>query len=130
SHSFPFEEISMIAGARVEELLEYVNKELQKIKRAGKLPGGIVVTGGTSNLPGLDEFARDHLELPARIGKLRDIGGLVDTVEDRSFTTVVGLMLLDMLLLPQLPPVHGARTVKGAQNARAILDGMFRRFKR
>ena len=128
THHFDFEEIAMIAGARVEELLEYVNKELQKIKRAGKLPGGVVITGGTSNLPGIDEFARDKLELPARIGKLHNIGGLVDTVEDRGFTTVVGLMLLDMLLLPQLPPVHG-RGGKSGQQARAILDGMFRRFK-
>lgn len=126
SHNFDLEEINMIVGARIEELLEYVNKELQKIKRAGKLPGGIVLTGGSSNLPGLDEFARDKLELPARIGKLHNIGGLADTVEDKAFTTVVGLMLLDMLLLPSLPPVHG----KGSQHARAILDGMFRRFKR
>lgn len=129
TYHYDFGDIAMIAGARVEELLEYVNKELQKIKRAGKLPGGVVITGGTSKLPGIDEFTREHLELPARVGKLHNIGGLVDTVEDRSFTTVVGLMLLDMLLLPQLPPVHGGRTVKGAQNARAILDGMFRRFK-
>jgi cell division ATPase FtsA len=119
----------MIAGARVEELLEYVNKELQKIKRAGKLPGGVVLTGGTSKLPGIDDLARDRLELPARIGKLHSIGGLVDTVEDKAYTTVVGLMLLDMLLLPQLPPVHG-RGRPSAGQARAILDGMFRRFKR
>lgn len=126
THHFDFEEISIIAGARVEELLEYVNKELQKIKRAGKLPGGVVLTGGTSHLPGIDEFARDKLELPARIGKLHDIGGLVDTVEDRAYTTVVGLMMLDMLLLPSLPPVHG----RGSRHARAFLDGMFHRFKR
>lgn len=86
----------------------------------------MVLTGGTAKLSGLDELTRDKLELPARIGKLHAVGGLVDTVEDLSFTTVVGLMLLDMLLLPQLPPVHG----RGAQNARAILDGMFRRFRR
>src|SRR5665213_708052 len=127
AHNFQFEEISLIVEARVEELLEYVDKELQKIKRSRKLPGGIVVTGGTSKIPGLDEFARDKLQLPARIGKLHNIGGLVDTVEDQGFTTVVGLMLLDMLLLPSLSPGSGN---KGTQQARAILDGMFRRFKR
>src|SRR5665811_1674215 len=77
THDFPFEEI-----------LEYVDKELHKIKRSRKLPGGIVITGGTSKLPGLDELAREKLQLPARIGKLHNIGGLVDTVEDPSFTTV------------------------------------------
>jgi cell division protein FtsA len=127
THNFQLEEINMITEARAEELLEYVDKELQKIRRSRKLPGGIVLTGGTAKLPGFDELARDKLQLPARIGKLHNIGGLVDTVEDQGFTTVVGLMLLDMLLLPSLPPGSGA---KSTQQARAFLDGMFRRFKR
>lgn len=126
THHFDPAEVRMIAEARVEELLEYVDKELVKIKKSRKLPGGIVLTGGTAKLPGIDELAREKLQLPARIGKLQNIGGLVDTVEDQGFTTVVGLMLLDMLLLPSLPPVHG----KGSDNARAILDGLFGRFKR
>lgn len=126
--SFDFEDIQMIAEARAEELLEYVDKELQKIKRSRKLPGGIVLTGGTSKLPGLEELAREKLQLPARVGKLQNIGGLVDTVEDPGYITVVGLMLLDMLLLPSLPPSAGAG--KGVQNARAFLDGMFHRFRR
>ena len=61
AHNFQFEEIAMIVEARVEELLEYVDKELHKIKRSRKLPGGIVLTGGTSKMPGIDEFARDKL---------------------------------------------------------------------
>ncbi|HXR49676.1 MAG TPA: cell division protein FtsA, partial [Verrucomicrobiae bacterium] len=48
THNFPFEVVAMVVEARVDELLDYVNKELVKIKRAGKLPGGIVLTGGTS----------------------------------------------------------------------------------
>ncbi|HVV67026.1 MAG TPA: cell division protein FtsA [Candidatus Saccharimonadales bacterium] len=129
THSFDFEEITMVVEARVDELFDYVNKELQKIKRAGKLPGGVVLTGGVSKLPGLDEFARDKLQLPARIGKLHNIGGLVDTVERQDYITVVGLMLLDMLLLPSLPPSH-ERGGAGGKNARAILDGFLGRFKR
>ncbi|HEY5152902.1 MAG TPA: cell division protein FtsA [Candidatus Saccharimonadales bacterium] len=125
-HSFDFEEISMIVEARAEELLEYVDKELQKIKRSRKLPGGIVLTGGTSKLPGLDELAREKLQLPARIGRLHNVGGLVDTVEDQAFVTVVGLMLLDMLLLPNLPPGSGGNT----RQARDFLGSVFSRFRR
>ncbi len=124
THNFPVEVIAMVVEARVDELLDYVNKELHKIKRAGKLPGGIVLTGGTSKLPGIDEFAREKLQLPARVGKLHNIGGLVDTVEDETFVTVVGLMLLDMLLLPSLPPVHG----KAAAGARNMVSSLFGRF--
>jgi cell division protein FtsA len=127
AYNFQFEEISMIIEARVEELLDYVDKELHKIKRSRKLPGGVVLVGGTSKLPGLDEFVRDQLQLPARIGKLTGIGGLVDTVEDLSYTTVVGLMLLDMLLLPALPPMGNGMN---SQNAKAILGSVLNRFKR
>jgi cell division protein FtsA len=126
THNFHFEDIVMIIEARVDELFEYVDKELQKIKRSRKLPGGIVITGGTAKLPGIDEFARERLQLPARIGKLQNIGGLVDTVEDPSYTTVVGLMLLDMLLLPSLPP----NSVRGTENAKAVLSTILGRFKR
>ncbi len=97
-HSFAMEEVHMICEARVEELFEYVDKELQRIKKSRKLPGGVVITGGTAKLPGIAEFARDNLQLAARIGKIHNVSGLVDTVEDEQYTTAVGLMMLDMLL--------------------------------
>jgi cell division protein FtsA len=123
THHFDADEVRMIVEARVEELLEYADKELAKIKRSRKLPGGVALTGGTSKLPGIDEFAREKLQLPVRIGKLQNIGGLADTVEDQGYVTVVGLMLLDMLFLPNLPPVHGrAGTV--TQGTQAVLDGL------
>jgi cell division protein FtsA len=124
THNFSFDQVSLVVEARVDELLDYVDKELHKIKRSRKLPGGIVLTGGTSKLPGLDEFTREKLQLPARIGKLHNVGGLVDTVEDQGFTTVVGLMLLDMLL-PGMPLEH----MGSSQSARAFIDTLFGRFK-
>jgi cell division protein FtsA len=123
---FAFEEVSMIVEARVEELLEYVDKELQKIKRARKLPGGIVLTGGSAKLRGLDEFTREKLQLSARVAKLENIGGLVDTVEDQSFTVVIGLMLLDMLLLPSLPTQQGS----SGHGTKSILGSFVDRFRR
>lgn len=99
-HHFKMEEVNMIAEARVEELLEYVDKELIKIRRSRKLPGGVVLTGGTAKLPGLADYTRNHLQLPARIGSLQSVTGLADTIDDPAYYTVVGLMMLDMLLMP------------------------------
>jgi cell division protein FtsA len=100
AHNFSGAEVNMIVEARVEELLEYVEKELQRIHRARKLPGGVVMVGGTALLPGLAEFTKEKLQLPARIGKVRNLAGLVDTVNTAPFATAAGLMLLDILLTP------------------------------
>ena len=97
-HTFRASDVYIIAEARIEELFEYVAKELQRIGRAKKLPGGVVLVGGTAKLPGMAEYAREQLQLPARLGKLQPLSGLIDTVDDPSYATAVGLMLLDMLL--------------------------------
>jgi len=125
SHSFDYEDIEMITEARIEELFEYVDKELVRIRKSRKLPGGAVLVGGTAKLPGIAEFAKEKLQLPARVGKLQNIGGLVDTVEGSDYCTVVGLMLLDMLLLPSLP---SAQTAPSA-SAFGLVEGLFKRFR-
>lgn len=125
THSFDYADIEMITEARVEELLEYVDKELHKIRKARKLPGGAVIVGGTAKLPGMAEFAKDKLQLPARIGRLQNVGGLVDTVEDSSYCTVVGLMLLDMLLLPS-----ATQSVQSSASALGLVEGLLRRFRK
>jgi cell division protein FtsA len=99
-YTFEQAETNMIVEARVDELLEYVDKELQRIHRSRKLPGGVVIVGGTAALPGLAEYTKEKLQLPARIGAIRGLAGLVDTVAEPSFATAAGLMMLDILLAP------------------------------
>jgi cell division protein FtsA len=97
-YEFSLGDIHMVLEARIDELFEYVDRELKKIHKSRRLPGGVVLVGGTSRLPGIAEFARDSLELPARVGKLLPVGGLVDALEHQPFETAIGLMWLDMLL--------------------------------
>jgi cell division protein FtsA len=125
-HHFDTDEIFMITEARVEELLELVDKELKKIHRSRKLPGGVVIVGGTAKLPGIADFAREKLQLAARTGHLQSLSGLVDTVQDSSYTTAVGLMMLDMLLLPS--DTQNAGQPNGSV-FRAV-EGLFRKFKK
>lgn len=126
THAFSAEEVVMVTEARIEELLEYVEKELQKIRRSRKLPGGVVITGGSAKLPGLAEFVKDKLELPARIGKVHGVTGLVDKVEDISYATVVGLMMLDMLLTPE---VANSSSHISSKFSLGLIDNLARRFR-
>jgi cell division protein FtsA len=82
-----------IIEARLEEIMEMVNRELKKINRDGKLPAGIILTGGGSELPGVAEFAKRHLRLPVAIGRPQEMQTVIDQVMDPSFATVVGLAL-------------------------------------
>lgn len=101
---FDKEMMRVVIEARVEEIFEYVDKEFKKIHRSRKLPGGIVFVGGGAKLPGLVDFAKDTLELPARLGSWKQVPKVVDKMDEQRHAPIVGLMLMDMLLGP---PAHG-----------------------
>lgn len=127
-YTFEQQETNMIVEARVAEILEYVDKELQRIHRSRKLPGGIVLVGGTSILPGLTELAKQKLQLPARIGKIKGLGGLVDTVDDPAFATATGLMMLDVMLAPFSPEQQNSPSLINRGGLDSI-SGLFKKFK-
>lgn len=127
THSFERDDIYMITEARIDELLEFVDKELKRVHRSRKLPGGVVLVGGSAKLPGLAEFTREKLQLAARIGSLQNLGGLIDTVQDSAYIPAVGLMLLDMLLMPQTR--QPAQKSSGASPL-SLVHGAFKRLRR
>lgn len=87
--------VQMIIEARLEEMMELVDKEFAKVKKSKKLPGGVVFVGGTASLKGLCDYAKEKLELPAITGKIKGLSGLLDSTKDPSMATSVGIMMLD-----------------------------------
>lgn len=85
--------VAEIIEARLEEIFDRVTAELKRIDRDGKLPAGIVLTGGGAALPGTVEFAKHYLRLPVSIGVPSETDTIIDQVVDPSFATVVGLSL-------------------------------------
>ena len=88
-------DVDEIVEARLEEIFELVNKELKKAGRAGQLPSGAVLTGGTANLKGMAEYAKSQLGVAVRIGKPHGFGGVADEIDKPHFAAAVGLMLVD-----------------------------------
>lgn len=86
-------EIAEIIHARLEEIFEMVHKELKKIKRDGKLPGGVVLTGGGAKMAGVVDVAKETLNLPVQIGFPRDYASAVERVDDPAFATAIGLVV-------------------------------------
>ncbi|HEY6736438.1 MAG TPA: cell division protein FtsA [Candidatus Saccharimonadia bacterium] len=85
-----------IAGARLDEIFQLVRAELRKVGKDLMLPGGVVLTGGGAKMPGIDDLAKELLELPAVIGKPEGFSGIVDRINDPAFAAPIGLMLENM----------------------------------
>src|SRR5690349_5992866 len=85
--------LAEIIQARVEELFSMVHDEIKKSGYDGLLPAGLVITGGTAELPGVLEIAGQTLDLPARIGSPLGLHGLADSISRPAYATAVGLLL-------------------------------------
>lgn len=94
-YSFKTDEINEIVEARLEEIFEGVQAHLKKAGRAGKLPSGVVLTGGGSKLKHMPEYAKEALGLAARLGHPSGFGGVADDIDKSEFATAIGLMLTD-----------------------------------
>lgn len=127
---FDKEMMREVIEARVEEMLEYVDKEFKKIHRSHKLPGGVVFTGGTAKLPGLVDFAKDTLELPARIGHWKHVPRVVETLDEARFAPAAGLMILDMLLGPSSAGGFDEVSSGLLKSVTSPLNQMMKRFRR
>jgi len=85
--------LAEIIQARVEELFSMVHEEIKKSGYDGLLPAGIVMTGGTAELPGILEVAAQILDLPVRLGSPLGLHGLADSISRPAYATPVGLLL-------------------------------------
>jgi cell division protein FtsA len=85
--------LAEIIQARVEELFGMVHEEIKKSGYDGLLPAGIVITGGTAELPGILELSGQILDLPTRMGTPLGLHGLADSISRPAFSTAVGLLL-------------------------------------
>lgn len=116
TYSFSTVDIDDIVEARLEEIFEEIQKLLKKAGRAGKLPSGVVLVGGTARLKGIAEYAKKTLGVAARIGKPTGVGGVADSVEEPRFAVAVGLMLIDSEAAP----------TKSSREPRAAAGGVVR----
>ncbi|HHK5608442.1 TPA: cell division protein FtsA [Neisseria cinerea] len=85
--------LAIVIRERIREILEVVASELRKSGFPKEvLTSGIVLTGGTSMLSGIEELAEEVFELPVRIGIPQEMGGVSERVRTPRYSTVIGLL--------------------------------------
>ncbi len=78
---------------RAEETILLIWQEIRRSGLANQIGSGIVLTGGASQLEGLNEMGEFICEVPVRRGVPERIGGLTDVVKSPEFSTTVGLLI-------------------------------------
>jgi len=87
--------VAHIIHQRVDEIFDLVAREFDRAGYGGgRLPAGVVLTGGTAHLPGMVELAREAFAVPVRAGQPElGISGLTDSVQAPRYAVPVGLVL-------------------------------------
>jgi cell division protein FtsA len=110
--------LAEIIEPRVEEIFMLVQHEIQKCGMEELLASGVVITGGSTLLPGMPQMAEEVLGVPVRQGMPRHIGGLVDVVKSPMYATAVGLV------------IYGANQQRGASpHFRIREENVYRKVK-
>ncbi len=92
-HGASYQDLCDIIRARVEEIIRLILLELPRADYEALVPAGLVLTGGSSNLSGIDVLGREILRLPVRVGTPTNIYGITDALRDPAYATSVGLLL-------------------------------------
>jgi cell division protein FtsA len=85
--------LAAVIEPRVEELFALVHQVVRESGYEEVLSSGLVLTGGTSMMPGMVELAEDIFLKPARLGMPEYSGQLADVVRSPRYATVLGLLL-------------------------------------
>ena len=102
-----------ILEPRVEEIFTLIYQELVRSGYDELASSGVVVTGGSAELPGISEMAEQIFSAPARVGYPEEIEGLVDLINKPMYATAVGLVL------------YGAKTYKQKKKFRIRDSNIF-----
>jgi cell division protein FtsA len=82
-----------IAEARLEQIFMMARQMVEVSPVRNKIYAGIVLTGGTSLMPGIAELAERLFEMPAKVGIPQGLKGMSGVVSSPIYSTCIGLVL-------------------------------------
>lgn len=110
------QDLAHIIEARTEEIFNLILQEVKRSGYDGLLPAGMVLTGGTSALPGIQTVAHEVLHMPVRTARPENLIGLVEKLNSPSYSTSVGLLHWAMTNGQEPTVARPGRRPKGESN--------------
>ena len=112
--------LASIIQARMEEIIEIVQNEIMQSGHYKKLAGGIVLTGGGSQLQFISQLFEYMTGLDTRIGYPNEHLGksVIEEVKSPMYATSVGLVLAGFKAIDDRDGVYRQRVANGKGNRR------------
>ncbi len=82
-----------IIDERIKEVVEHIKKKIDASGFGHLAPNGIIFTGGSSKIAGLQELAAKYFKMPVRLGVPLKTEGLLESMNKPEDATGVGLLL-------------------------------------
>lgn len=92
-NNIPRKKLDEIVNARLFDIFELIDNYLRKLKRSGLLPAGAILVGGGSQIPRIEEIAKEALHLPVKTGGPEFFHLSKNKIKDPSWMTVYGLCI-------------------------------------
>jgi cell division protein FtsA len=100
--------LGRIIEPRAEEILKMAYREIMKPEFENVLSAGLVLTGGTALMEGIDALAEQVFDMPVRIGSPTGISGLTEVVNSPAYATSVGMIMYGSSCLAKSRAKNGA----------------------
>jgi len=108
-HAFGYHDLVDIIRSRVDEVLRLVLVNMPRSDYPRLVPAGLVLTGGTANLPGIAPMAQELFRIPVRVGLPRGMYGLSDRLFDPAYATSIGILVWGAKHEQESLPPYGRR---------------------
>lgn len=86
------EHLRRIMFLRLEETLQLIDQDLARNGLHEYLRAGVIICGGGSRIPGIQDLAEKVFQMPVMLGQACSISGLSDALKHPEFATAIGLV--------------------------------------
>jgi cell division protein FtsA len=116
------QDLAQIIEARVEEIFALTLQEIKRSGYDGLLPAGMVLTGGSSALPGIKRIATEVLGMPVRTAQPEGLVGLIDRLSSPAYSTSVGLLYWALTMQEhEITPARGHRARRRPRGEKTMI---------
>lgn len=114
------QDLANIIEARIAEMFGLIMQEIKRSGYDGLLPAGMVLTGGTSALPGIRRVASEVLRLPVRTAQPENLIGMVDRLNSPAYATSVGLLQWALTMHEHLLALGSSRRARRTRGEKSM----------